>query len=288
MSNKNESYNVEVEETAKAVGEVLTNFKVPFRKSKEEAWVEFVSQLPVHQQVVKAKERSLKLVFYSVAAGVAMLLSIAGWWYLMSDVNVTCAAGQHKVVELPDMSKVEMNAGSMLTYNKWQWRKNRMVKLDGEAFFKVKKGKKFEVKTAVGKVCVLGTSFNVFARNNKLNVFCQTGKVAVVSVDSVLLTPGMKAICAAGKHSQVVKLQTWHDDAWKKGEFWYNDAPVCEVLQEIERQFNVRVDCGKVTNRFYTGYFNTASLKDALNMVLMPLQLKYEMNNNKIEITNSL
>ncbi|CAN0378588.1 unnamed protein product, partial [Ectocarpus sp. 4 AP-2014] len=85
---------------------------------------------------------------------------------------------------LPDNSEITVNADSKIAYNKEKWNKNRKLSLDGEAFFKVAKGAKFEVKTDIGTVTVLGTRFNVKQRGKLLEVQCFEGLVNV-TIDTV-------------------------------------------------------------------------------------------------------
>ena len=78
--------------------------------------------------------------------------------------------GSHLAVTLPDGSKVNLNADSRLTYKPYQWIISRNVELEGEAFFEVKQGKRFSVKSNQNKVNVLGTSFNIFSRPGNYRV----------------------------------------------------------------------------------------------------------------------
>ena len=43
----------------------------------------------------------------------------------------------------------------------------------------------------------------------------------------------------------------------------------------MERQFKVEIITKNIGERFYTGYFNNRNLKDALEMVCLPMNLKY-------------
>jgi ferric-dicitrate binding protein FerR (iron transport regulator) len=73
--------------------------------------------------------------------------------------------GAKSQIILPDGTNVWLNAGSRLTYKKSFNSKDRLVSLQGEAFFHVKtnKNKPFIVKTSRMNVKALGTSFNVKA-----------------------------------------------------------------------------------------------------------------------------
>ena len=88
-----------------------------------------------------------------------------------------------KMTELPDGSKVWLNAGSKLTYDNSFNNTIREVKLTGEAYFDVVKNasKPFIVNTASAKVKVLGTTFNVrcYPEDNKIETSLIHGRVEV-------------------------------------------------------------------------------------------------------------
>ncbi len=90
-------------------------------------------------------------------------------------------AGEQETIELPDHSKVQLNASSELTFYASNWEDKRSVQLNGEAFFEVAKGNTFDVLTSLGKVTVVGTAFNVKNRDNYFEVKCYEGAVKVVS-----------------------------------------------------------------------------------------------------------
>ena len=94
-------------------------------------------------------------------------------------VKVNTLVAQHTNITLPDNSEVTFNAASLQKYNKEDWDKKRQLTLEGEAFFNVAKGAKFEVKTKMGIVTVLGTRFNVKHRNKLLEVQCFEGLINV-------------------------------------------------------------------------------------------------------------
>src|SRR5699024_12530140 len=102
----------------------------------------------------------------------ARLLLAAGGlcYYLNTPVTVHSGDGEIAEVILPDDSRVRVNANARLRYSRrWNSAENRMVSLEGEAFFEVKKDevtqKKFIVNAGDLKVEVLGTEFNVNTRH---------------------------------------------------------------------------------------------------------------------------
>ena len=131
---------------------------------------------------------------------------------------------------------------------------------------------------------VLGTTFNVFSRDNRLEVYCETGKVRVVSGNTILLSPGMKAQTMNGSKLQIIKAEQKHEGLWQQGDFWFKNAPLTDVITEMERQFDVTIKYSNLGNRFYTGYFSRRSLIEALSTVLCPMQLKFKIEKKTIQI----
>lgn len=260
---------------------LIPRLRVPEVKSKEQAWKDIEADIAKKQVVLK---RSLNIWGNAIAASVALLVGFSMWFYAASDTKIWCGPAQMATVYLPDSSEVTLNAASSLVYNKMSWKKLRVVKLEGEAFFRVKKGSRFDVVTFAGKVSVLGTSFNVFARDNFLKVYCETGKVAVISTDTVVLKPGMKAKLTTGAKAQIIVENHITEGSWQKGDFWFSNSPLPEVIVEIERQFDVDVEYEGLGNRYYSGYFNKSSLSEALKAVFYPMRLKYRIENKRIII----
>lgn len=278
-----EKYNNAEANSLKELMSLLVNLRLPQTKTKEQAWADFEARLVAKGKTTK---RSLNYLPYLLAASIALLISVSIWIYYNRETKIWCQPATIVTIALPDGSEVVLNAASTLDYNKRGWNKNRLVHLEGEAFFHVKKGSRFEVVTCMGTIMVLGTSFNVFARNNRLEVYCETGKVAVVSKNMVFLKPGMKAQTKDNSMTRIIQAEKKHQGTWQQGEFWFNNTPLTEVIAEMERQFDVTVKHNDLSNRYYTGYFNRRSLAEALSTVFVPMQLKYKTEEKIIQIIN--
>ncbi len=222
-----------------------------------------------------------------VAAAVALLI-VAIWW--VSDgfgppPMAETKAGEQKEVKLPDGSSVTLNALSSLSYSSEDWSNGRKVSLEGEAYFKAKKGKTFTVSTGQGSVEVVGTVFNVYARDNELEVKCSEGKVQVINPDA-----SERALLKAGEQISVIngRMQKRHgleyQPKWFKGESTFRSAPLDRVLDEMERQFGVVVLADSIEGRTYSGKFVHKDLGQALKMVCVPMKLKYSVSNDTVFI----
>ena len=233
---------------------------------------------------IKTETTQIKtLRWVAVAASVALLLTLPLWWWTSSQ-TITADIGKSHVHWLPDSSKVVLNATSKLAYSRSKWDTDRSVRLDGEAFFEVKKGSMFSVETNNGLVSVLGTSFNVRSWNKAFEVKCFTGKVAVKTKKSeTVLTPGESTESKLGK----LKKEEFeiNKGTWREGIFFFEDARLADVALEVQRQFPYIVTMSnELLTKPYSGFFTNSQIDSALNQICWPLGLKYEMDNNRVQI----
>jgi len=189
-------------------------------------------------------------------------------------------------VYLPDSSFVLINTDSKIRFAEKKWGKERNVELQGEAFFRVKKGSQFNVKTQQGRVTVLGTEFGVKDRDRYYEVTCYSGSVKVVTEKhSIVLKPGQAFRVVNGIEENYIFSDQSEPD-WLKGESNFKSVPFRFVINELERQYNISVEAENVDlNQLFTGGFTHNNLEIALQSITVPVNLNYEMTENKIVIT---
>ncbi|HUW06508.1 MAG TPA: FecR domain-containing protein [Williamwhitmania sp.] len=266
------------------VSTALRRFSVPATRTKEEAWQMLLAKMEERASTPAIQHYRIGK-FVAMAAAAIIGLFIVTWFFLNGDERkISTGFGEMATVYLPDSSVVILNSGTTIWYSPKDWNKERLVKLDGEAFFKVKHGQKFSVVAAKTVTRVLGTTFNVYARGSEVRVSCLTGKVQVTSKISgmtTLLLPGVKTkVNALGKfNTGATSIEK--EAAWVEGKFYYQQEGVGRVFDEIERQFNVTIIYNGSRIRSYTGFFTNKNLTDALDLVCIPMQLRYERIDNK-------
>ncbi|MDP4820086.1 MAG: FecR family protein, partial [Saprospiraceae bacterium] len=134
-----------------------------------------------HPESATPKQSRLRLLLpLAVAASMAVLL-IARFLLTDDALSIQTTIGESLVYTLPDGSTVTLNALSSVRFDPDGWSENRSLELQGEAYFEVRKGSSFEVLTPDGTITVLGTAFNVFAREGAFKVVCFEGKVRVAA-----------------------------------------------------------------------------------------------------------
>ncbi len=262
----------------------VEGYRVPQKRSKAETLE--ILRTKLDQKSTEKPIRNLR-IYWSAAASIVLIALLTTVYFYQSTPNqIIATKGQHLEYTLPDGSNVIINADSKISFSESGFAKQRTLNLEGEAFFSVQKGKPFVVKTLTGTVEVLGTTLNVFSRDNKLSVSCLTGKVKVTSNgQSVIIEPGEKADLVSGILQKSTNIQTDQMAGWRSGEFHFDNVPLISIFEEIERQFNVEIATKGLENRFFTGSFSNKNLNEVLETVCLPMHLDYEIKNgNKIKI----
>lgn len=192
----------------------------------------------------------------------------------------------HKVFLLPDASQVTLNAASEIEYKKWRWDDHRELKLKGEAYFKVAKGKTFDINTNLGKVTVVGTQFNVKARGNRFEVICYEGKVRVENNGKfVFLTKGMTAFYEDGKPLSPIT-STEQKPSWMNRLIAFHNDNFDTVIAEIERQYDVKISKHQTnSDHKFTGNLPSDDLEMALYIISQTYHLEYSKAENHITFT---
>ncbi|WP_159635020.1 FecR family protein [Sphingobacterium composti Ten et al. 2007 non Yoo et al. 2007] len=150
-------------------------------------------------------------------------------------------------VTLPDGSQVWLNSGSKLTYpSSFAPGQSRIVKLQGEAYFKVNKlltqaGERipFIVRSDRQNIKVLGTEFNIsdYQEFTYSHTTLVEGKV---SVGASMLLPSEQYIIQGGK-SAIRHVNPSSYYAWKEGKFDFDDKPLSTILDEISLWYDIKV-----------------------------------------------
>ena len=289
MKRKDISRTTDQEQNGLEPFDSLRFLRVPASISKEEAWLRLIDRIPSREEFHRTNLfQRLPLRYLSIAATVALIVvsyyfvAVAGW------KTISTKNGEMASAYLPDSSIVYLNSGTTVKFNLRTWGNNREIKLEGEAFFKVKTGSKFSVITSNSITSVLGTSFNVYARGKEVRVSCITGKVLVKSKysgDYTLLLPGFKTRVAENTQVELKEANLEREAKWVDGKFYFQQENLRGVFEEIERQFNVKVIYSEKEERTYTGFFTNKDLQCALDLVCIPMQLHYRMVDAKtIEI----
>ena len=216
---------------------------------------------------------------FRVAAILILALGITFVTQNLATETQYASNGKRTTFSLPDNSEVVLNAGSEIDYKKWNWNNHRNLKLQGEAYFKVAKGQKFEVETNLGRVAVLGTQFNVKARKNRLDVTCFEGRVKVnYKNKEVILTHGQSVAFENGNQTNL--LANSSKPEWLENKIAFNKENLATILDEVQRQYNVKISVKTGdSDELFTGKIPT----DNLDIALQIIATTYNLETKKID-----
>ena len=239
--------------------------------NEDKVFKQIKTQLTAQQKPTKVKKLFPKFIF-SAAASIIVLLGL--FFFLNRNTSYSTSYGEQLAITLPDNSEVILNANSTLSYKTHNWKENRVLDLNGEAYFKVEKGSDFIVESTIGTVSVLGTQFNINTKDTTFEIKCFEGRVKVK-------TDNHNRILTQGKAFRQLKDTTAEDfniqevlPSWTQGESNFNSAPLSQVIIALEHQYNIKIDASKIniTQRF-TGSFTHNNLNVALQTVFVPLRI---------------
>lgn len=202
----------------------------------------------------------------------------------------TPKGGMYKVI-LADGTQVWLNAQSSLRYPNRFASDERVVYLDGEAYFEVQTSKShpFKVITKKQTVQVTGTKFNIQAYSSEAvtKTTLLTGSVNILSDQrTVVLLPGQQAL-SDGTKIGVQDVDSKQAIAWTDGRFSFTGKPFGQIMNEVERWYSIQVDYeGQVPAiRFYGGAKRTDNLSTVMRL-LESGEVEYKLEGRRLVIIN--
>ncbi len=160
---------------------------------------------------------------------------------------LTTPIGKDFKVVLSDGTQVWLNADSRLEYPSRFDGKQRVVKLDGEAYFAVAKdaAHPFIVQTDKMETRVLGTKFNVRGFQGKdTHITLIEGSVVATNRKThqqVKMLPGEEVVVTADGKTQKNSVDIEGYVYWQEGFFYFDNQPLIDIMQSLGRWYNVNI-----------------------------------------------
>lgn len=216
---------------------------------------------------------------------------------------LTTPAGRTYQLQLPDGSMVWLNPASRIEFPSAFTPEERVVTVQGEAFFDIVKAKRsdgsskpfyVDVQPANRqsvRLEVLGTSFNVWAYADEPNI--QTtlveGSVRIHSGgNTTMLRPAQQAI--TGRDGVTRVTTSFNMDqvlAWRSGLFYFDRTDVATILRQFSRWYNVDITPSpSVAGRAFSGKLSRKmKLADVLKIMDLS-EINYSIHDKKPVIEN--
>lgn len=243
----------------------------------EAAYNEFLNKKEV--KVVPLYKRILPHI--SIAAALVITFFIGQYIADLKNNNVVETVfavdkGSKSKTTLPDGTEVWLNSETKLKVSRNFGKKDRRVKLEGEAFFDVahNKAKPFIVETSALDVKVHGTSFNLSSYpKEETRVALFKGSVELLSANgqSVMMKPDELMSYSAETGKFILLNETLENEyAWRDSRFIFKNEKFEQIVSRLERVFNVDISVmnRKVLSKKFTGDFvQNESLPEMLGIM---------------------
>ncbi|MDD2797774.1 MAG: FecR family protein [Bacteroidales bacterium] len=252
------------------------------------------------KQETSPRTFSIRKHWISIAASVLLLLTTSLSAYLLyhsetqnqvKDMSVAVEKGQKAKVILPDGSSVWMNSGSRITYGKRFNQKERIVKLEGEAFFDVAKNKRapFVVQSGEFSVEALGTAFDVkaYPEEKLITAVLVRGKVEVGDErNKIRLIPNQCVVYDKSVRS-MQKTEVENPNlytSWMNNQMVFESESFENIAIALERNYNIHFafESNSLKKYRFTGTIKNTSLESLLQIFSMTSPFTYSIKDSVI------
>ena len=233
------------------------------------------------------------------AAAVLLLLLTGAVTWVGLPTGVEAPPGTMASFTLPDGSTADLNSGSRL-----EWRRSllpwgdpsRTFRLEGEAYLSVvSSSRPFVVETFNARITVLGTRFNVRAREGiepTTEVVLEEGRVQVAALaggDGVELAPGQGSAVLPGAAAPQAPSPVPVDRAllWREQGFSVVDRTLTVVLEELSLRYGSEIRMGDEVDgaqRLNVHYGRLGNPRDVLSDIAVARGLRFRETSTGFEV----
>lgn len=203
--------------------------------------------------------------------------------------------GGEYCLQLSDGSKVWLNANTRLHYPTHFMKEQRIVELEGEAYFEVKKDPlhPFIVQTSQATIQVYGTSFNVRAYHTEAiqHTTLAEGKVSVRRAGKTyMLSPGQQArIDQANETVVIEKVNPALYCSWHQGLFIFENRCLEDILNQLADWYDVEFIYEKASLKqlHFTGDLERyADFNDILSLIGMTTNVHFNIQGQTVTVSS--
>jgi ferric-dicitrate binding protein FerR (iron transport regulator) len=254
----------------------------------------------VNKRIGYSQKQTVEISFYKrlsrIAAVLIPLFLIAGGYlYYQSTKNnlieISVAYEEEKHLFLPDSSEIWINAGSTVRFPKEFKEDKRIVELDGEAYFSIRRNESnpFIVNTNNLSVKVLGTQFNIkaYANEERITTTLISGKVEIRAnnISQILKSNEQLTFNRSTLAMEIVNVNSDEINSWISGQLVFNDSSLKEILLSLERRFDMSITNNTAipASKLYTVKFlRNETLEEILNILQEVVGFNYVKQENNI------
>jgi ferric-dicitrate binding protein FerR (iron transport regulator) len=252
---------------------------------------------------VRKKQKQIPLIHfmgkYKIAVSITLFIAFSVSLYFgskgsredISEQKYININGKSQIL-LPDGSIVWLGSNTTLAYKTDFKKNNRVITLEGEAFFEVSKAKQqFIVHTDKLDIVVHGTKFNVSSLPDKEEIYVSLLKGSVsLNSDAIpkeqILLPGEKAIYNKKNHQvSILKNEAEMDAAWTIPTIHFSQKTLADICAVLSKRYDVEINVNPDVANKYTYTFTLhedETIDEILELMASTSPIKYAYLKNKI------
>jgi ferric-dicitrate binding protein FerR (iron transport regulator) len=259
----------------------LKHIPIQLNPDTDAEWDSFLNKISSESSEAKVVKLSPMRHLWKVAAMVVLTIGLG--WFVNSQLSensfevaqeIVIPKGETQVVTLDDGTKVHLNADSKLAVFEKFNEKNRLLKLEGEAYFEVTKNRKLPFIIQTGEVTteVTGTAFNLssYPKNNSVHLTVTEGSVDFKTANQKVSVNANTAAVFDRKDQKIEQTPFNADNAlaWMEGRLVIKNMTMEEGLAALERRFDVQF----IDNSGRTSFEIKVNKDESLDTVLESLK----------------
>lgn len=261
-----------------------------FAPNVDEAWYKLQARIEqkevIHVTGKPLQWKSWTRIAATIAVAVGVALLVLKIYKNDARYIQAVATSSPQIIYLPDSSMIRLGAHSHISYSSDFNEDNRIVTLDGEGYFEVRKknGMAFKVIGKNTTTEVLGTSFLITTANHNAmeSIVVYTGKVKYSEnankENAVILLPGDKAQLQQGKAIAQSIAASKNELYWKTKQLRFEDENMKTIVAILENNFAAKINLQNVNleSCHFTGAFENATLEEIVQVVAASINAKVQ------------
>lgn len=255
---------------------------------------EFLNKSIALEQNKKFNFSYFNLLKYAAAS---VLLIVTAWFLFYKgnsikdfnkfNIGKIYSTSNNEIIDiaLSDGSVITLNQNSKLTVDKDFNIKNRIVEINGEAYFEIakEKSKPFIAKSNNTFIKVLGTIFKSKNDKNKVEICLYEGKVNFISnKNSNELTPGEKLVFTTNSDKiKISKIQS-NDVKFWENKLIFKDVKLQIIAEKLQIRYNITLIIpDNKKDEKYTVSFEGMNLENSLKLLESVTESNISKNKSK-------
>ncbi|MDD2953566.1 MAG: FecR family protein [Parabacteroides sp.] len=199
------------------------------------------------------------------------------------------------VAILPDGSRVSLGSKTNFYCDAHYGDKDRVVYLEGEAYFEVakEKDKPFIVKVKGQDIEALGTKFNVMAypKDSLFITTLQEGCVKLTTLDlskPMFLKPDHQFVYNRCTHAaSITRVDANQFISWTSGYYYFPEQTLEAILYRLGHVYGIdfSVKSERLNKQIFTGtFYRGQSPKNIMEIINLSIPIKYEIDEHKVTL----